>query len=127
MGRAVVAVLDEPVERRTRGAGAVEARRAHNYDLIGRRENALYGGAEDPCRCIETQKVVVVLEQPDRSTDVDTSERLLDLGALVACEHFEPAWCLRGVGANVRVPPDLLRVAKERRDRFGGLSAQPVP
>ena len=123
----LVAVLLEPVERRARGARAVEARRAHDDDLVGRVENPARRRFEDAGPGVEADEVVVALEQSDRPLELGFADRLRDARVVVRRDDLEPSRRLRRVAADVCVPLDPVGVGEKRRQVRGRLAADPVP
>ena len=79
-----VAMLVEPVECRACGPGAIEARRTDEHELVGSLNDPLRGRAEHTWCGVETEEVVVALEQTDRLPDRSAPDRLRDLGTLVS-------------------------------------------
>ena len=121
-----VAVLVEPVEGGAGGAGAVEARRADDDDLVGRVEDAAGGGLEDAGAGVEADEVVVALEQTDRALELVLADRLRDPRVVVGGDDLEPARRLRGVAADVGVALDPSGVREQGGEVRGRLAPDAV-
>src|SRR4051812_45804231 len=76
--KVLVTVFLEPIERRARGARAIQARCAHHDDLVGRVENPARGRFENARAGVETDEVVVVFEKSNRSLKLSFTDRLRD-------------------------------------------------
>src|SRR5689334_1572394 len=70
-----IAVRFEPVEGRARRSCAVETRCAHNNDLVCCLEDPSRRRLEHPSTRVETNEVVVALEQLDRSPKLRLADR----------------------------------------------------
>src|SRR4051812_7631951 len=96
-----VPVLLEPVERGTCCTRTVEARRAHQDDLISCRENPTRRGLENARAGVETDEVVVAFEEFDRTAELLLTNCARDLRVVVGSDDLEASRRLRRVSTDI--------------------------
>ena len=116
-----VAVRLEPVQRGARAPRPVHRRRADQDDLVGQAQHSGHGRVQQAGPAIGEADRVVVLQHLTRVAVVLLAERHRHGRIAIGGEHLQPARGLRGVGPDVRVPPDLVLLVQQVADGSGGL------
>ena len=107
----------QPVEGRAGAAGPVHRGRADQHDLVGQPEHPGHGGVQQAGTAVGDADRVVVLQHLRDVLVVAVAERHGHGRVAVGGQHLEAARRLRGVGAHVGVPLDLVLLVEQVPDR----------